>query len=645
MTEAQGTTREAASGVVMARPASAAPDLSKLAHWSRRHAVTLAALILILASLAWKAQLLTGLYFVRDDFHDLDLAIEHPLTWSYLTYIWDGHLIIGLRLIAWLMVRTSLYNWGLACTVTMTFTAAASLACYRALRTLFGDNPRILLLLAFYLLSPLTVATFGWWSSAMESVPLQLAIFMAVASHVLYVRTGRTRHLVAAALWMTFGLIFFEKALALPLLLFAITAAFLVERRSLAQGALTALRRFRWAWVTYLGIMLCYSAILAAALSTSISRPQAPPSAGSVLALVADLLRNSFFPGAFGGPWEWYPDNSYAIGAPPPFMAWLSVLLGVAIIVVSVLKRRSAWRAWATVAGWILVADLLPLFVGRIGSISTGLLGLDIRYVADAAPVLTICLGLAFWRLQGSRGPEFAGAATPDAAKKLPEPLRMAVVGVAAIFVLGSVVSVHELGTTVSGASTRSYIANASEAVRSAPRGTKVVDWPAPDTVVPSVFGHYSYTSAVIGDLAIGKLHWISVPTGTIDNLYRFGSNGELYPVWVGPTASLHRSNARGCWPVRNGQILVPFYKQTSIFTWILRIGYLKSPGPAAVTVTYGTSTKTLTLLPGLHTAFLPEQGAHITSITVGGPGVAGLCVGDVEAGQIEASPFSKPIP
>src|SRR5260370_36509040 len=76
----------------------------------------------------------------------------------------------------------------------------------------------------------------------MESVPLQLAIFMALTSHVYYVRTGRTRHLVWAGVWVAFGLLFFEKALVLPLLLVAITAGFLVAPPSPLGGARNAPR-------------------------------------------------------------------------------------------------------------------------------------------------------------------------------------------------------------------------------------------------------------------------------------------------------------------------------------------------------------------------------------------------------------------
>ncbi len=626
----------------MRRTAAPVPEVERLARWGRKRAVLLVALLMIAAQIVWKAQLLHGLYFVRDDFHDLDLAIEHPLNWSYLTYIWDGHLIIGLRLVAWLLVRTSLYNWGLASAVTLAFTAAASLACYRTLRTLFGDGPRILIPLAFYLLTPLTIATFAWWSSAMESVPLQLAIFMALTSHVLYARTGRTKHLVWAGFWIAFGLIFFEKALVLPLLLFGITAGFLITRGSLLDGARKALRQFWRAWAVYLALMICYTVVLAIALRSSIAQPQAPPQAGGVGLLIGDLLKDSFLPGAFGGPWQWYPVSSFVLAGAPPFLEWLSVAATAIVVLASVVVRRAAWLAWAVLAGWVFVADLIPLFVGRVATMLPALLGLDIRYVADAAPVAAICLGLALWPVIG----------VPSTARLRPrqalpaQQLRLAAAALVGVFTLGSIWSVQQLGNTLSGATARSYIANASEAVSLAPQGTTVFDWPAPDSIVPADFGRYSHTEAVAGDLDIGKLRWLTKLRGTIDNLTWFGPDGKLYPVFAGPTSSVARPPGHPCWPERNGQIVIKFGAPTTIYTWILRFGYLLGPSTSAViSVSYGDTVKQLTVQPGLHAAYLPERGGNVTGITISGLGPTPMCVGDVEAGSIISSPFSKPIP
>lgn len=624
-------------------PRAAPPaEVEHLAQWARTRVVIVVALLMILAQLIWKAYLLHGLFFVQNDFQNLDLAIEHRLNWSYLTYISGGHLLIGLRLVAWLVVRTSLYNWGLASAVTVVFTAAASLACYRALRTVFGDNPRILIPLVFYLLTPLTIATFAWWSSAMESIPLQLAIFMALTSHVLYLRTARIKHLAAAGFWVAFGLIFSEKALVLPLLLFVLTAGFMVTRRHLLRGVRVALRHCWRVWLVYLVLMAGYAVVLAIALLSSGAQPQAPRSAGAFWTLIGDLLKGSFLPGAFGGPWQWFPVNSFVLNAARPSLEWLSVAAVVIVIAVSLLVHRKAWLAWATLAGWILVADVLPLAFGQAGTTSPAVLGVDLRYVADAAPVAAICVGLAFWPVAGvSSAPE----PRLRQAKRVQD-LRLAAAGLVAVFMFGSIWSVRELGSTLSGAAARSYIANAAEAVSLTSNGTNVYDYPVADSIVPPIFGRYSRASAVIGDLDIGKLHWLTKLNGTIDNLTWFGPDGKLDQVSVGPTPSVVRPKAKPCWPKRNGQVVVKFAAATSAYTSVLRFGYLLGPpNSAVISVRYGSSVKYLTVKPGLHSAFLPERGANVKQITIRGLGATTMCVGDAQAGYIMSNPLSTPIP
>ena len=255
-------------------------DLRSAAGWLRKHGVGLGAIVMIVLELLWKAQFLSTLYFRQDDFHDLELAVEHSFNWSYLTFIGSGHLIIGLRAIAWGMVRVSTpYNWGVASAVSLAFVAAASYAAYRLLRNLFGPRPMILVLLAIYLLSPLTVPDLGIWSSAMESVPLQLAILMALNAHVSYIRTGRWWHLAFAVFWVAFGLAFFEKGLVVPILLFAVTAAFLTDRRTLLAGILRSLVKYWLAWAIYLVLDIGYAILLAISLRTSAAHPQSPASA------------------------------------------------------------------------------------------------------------------------------------------------------------------------------------------------------------------------------------------------------------------------------------------------------------------------------------------------------------------------------
>ena len=627
-------------------------DLRSAVSWARNHRVLVAAIVLIVAQVAWKGQLLSHLYFRQDDFHDLDLAVDHPFNWSYLSFIGSGHLIIGLRIIAWPLVRVAStpYNWALASTVSLAFVAAASVAALRLLRDLFGERPAILIPLIVYLLTPLTIPDLGIWSSAMESVPLQLATFMALSAHLRYVRTGRTPHLAAAACWIVFGMIFFEKGIVLPLLLFAITAGFLTERRSLLAGSLRSLRGFWKAWVLYAVLVIGYLAILMVALRTSASQPKVPLSSAGVLTFVWELVRDTFLPGAIGGPWQWFPvpGGSFSFAAPPPSLVALSVIVGVVVVAVSIWLRAYAWRAWLIVAGWVVAADMLPVVIGRLNTFNPSVLGLETRYVADATPVLAVCIGLAF--LPIAAGSELPSRPARGRRRMVldAQTLRSAVAAFVAVFIFGSIWSVQAYENVTNGSEAADYIANATLALKDAPAGTPVVDRPMPQNIVEGTFEAYAYTSKVVGYMQrgklAGKLDWIGRPNGTVDGLQVFGTDGRLHQAQVFGT-KITAAPARACFPKRRGKIAVTFTYPSPAFSGAVRIGYFwYSPEPATVYVRYGTAVLPLDVRPGLHAGYLPVRG-KADGLVIEGLNGFRMCVGDVEAGNLGPSPFGPAIP
>jgi hypothetical protein len=618
-------------------------DLRPAFRWfQRRRPVRLIAIVLIAAQVAWRAQFLAHMFFYRQDFFNLDFAIRSPFSWHYLTYVGTGHLMIGQRAIIWVLVRISLYNWTLASAVSLAIVAAAGLAAFAVLRTLFGERPAILIPLAVYLLTPLGVADVGWWTVALESVPLQLAMFMALNSHIHYVRTARRRHLAAAAGWVVVGLLAFEKGLVVPVLLFAVTSAFLVGAGSWLSGMRQALVRFWRAWLIYAAALIGYAIVLATSLGTSTTQPLVP-TATAVLTFSWGLLRDSLLPGAIGGPWRWWllPGHWYALADPPTMLIWLAFIAAAVVVVASILRRRISWRAWAILAAWVVLADMLPVIIGRLNWYPV-LLAMDTHYVADAMPALAICIGLATLAVAG--GPEAPASRAPapgNALVAIPTRPRLAsaeqawrvVTGcVFVVFVVGSIWSTSVYQSRTTGQPAASYIAKAVLATESAPRGTLVLDGGVPDEIKDSTYG----TRAVIGVIRPGKLTWIEHPTGTVDGLRIFGLDGRLDRVWVYGTSTGSPKPPHACWPERHGQILLRFWRSSPNLTTSLRIGYIWGPrAPGVVIVVYGTMAQELTVRHGLHTAYLSVTGPA-TSVIVTGLGDSGMCVGDAEAGTLQ---------
>ena len=615
-------------------------DVQAVMNWLRQHQILLTGLIMIAAQLAWKAQLLTQLYFTQDDFYNLDLAIQSPLNWHYLTFVGIGHLMIGPRVIIWVLARISLYNWGLAASVVFVLLACSSFAALRLLRTLFGDRPMILVALAVYLLTPLTVPDLGWWSAAMESVPLQLAIFMALNAHVWYVRSGRARHLVAAVAWVGFGLAFFEKALVLPVVLFAITAAFFAGRSSWLEGARLVLARYWRAWLAYAVLAAGYAVLLLVSLGTSASQPQLPSSPGAALTFAWAMVKDSLLPGAIGGPWQWLPNfgGLPSLAAPPAGLTWLALIIAILVVGASIWRRKIAWRAWAILAVWVAAADMLPVILGRLNGWDPMLHALETHYLADAVPILIVCMALAITPL--TKQADESGVVSqrrPEVAA--PQAWRAVAIALFGVFVFGSIWSVQAYENVTTGIVANFFVSNAEQAIMLAPPGTQVVDWPVPAGIMSPLFGRSANASMVIGDLARGKLkgklRWVTHPAGTIDGLQMFGTDGKLYLAKVFGEVSEPRSAKQGCWPDRHGRIVVRFAAPTSIDSWELRIGYIwGSAAPGFMTVQYGNTVQALGVTHGLHSAYLPISGS-VSSIVIAGLSSPEMCIGDVEAGAL----------
>ena len=308
------------------------------AAWLVSKRVTLIALLLIAAQIGLNSFVLNRGFFQQDDFTIGGLAAQ-PFSLHMLFHNYYGQLMPGVFALAWIPVHAGGYDWGLWACSLVALQALTGLALLRALRTLCGNRMLLLIPLGLFLFTPIAMADLTWWSVGAQSVPIQLALVMAFDQHVRYIRSGRIRNAVAAALWVLFGLAFFEKAVAIPLLLFAFTSAFLVPG-SWPQAMLVTLRRHWIAWALYGAIIVAEIVVYAVTLPTSGTRVRVPLTSSAVL-FAWHLILDTFVPGAFGGPWHWTPTGGpkswslYAFATPPAVLVVLSWALAALVIITS----------------------------------------------------------------------------------------------------------------------------------------------------------------------------------------------------------------------------------------------------------------------------------------------------------------------
>jgi hypothetical protein len=582
---------------------------------------------LIAVQLGWKAFLLSHFYFRQDDFQLMDHALSSAFNFRYLFTIGPQQLAPVGRAVTWVMVRVSLYNWTLASNGTIVLLAAASLAMLRLLVILFGRRAAILIPLIIFLFTPLTLPGLSFWTTTLLWLPLQLTMILAISSHIRYVRSGSVAHAVAAATWLGIGMLFDELGVLVPVLAFALTSAYFTPGRCWQAGG-QVLRKYRRAWVIYGAVAVAYLVVFLIRLPTSVQQPTSPPNFSSVLRLASTMVRVGFVPAAMGGPWHWsVPGGDYGYAVETPVLTQVSWVVAVLVVAASLRYRRHALRAWAILAGWILLADLFPVMISRLTELRATLLGADLHYVADSAPILAICVGLAFWPAIGEEQPY--RVARPASFR-----LAIATLTLVGSFLLGSFWSGAAYINQTSSKVTRSYIAHVRLALDRAPAGTVIVTGAIPAKVMYAGFlGGAAETSRVLGPLApeASRIRFTTAPAGVIRNLMIFNNLGMLRPALDVGVTSVSRAGRTGCWPLLSQPTRIPLNAGLFSYGWIVQLRY---SGPATtMQLRLGTGVTEARLPNGKLDLYVPVVGkgsavlvrrlrpgppACISSLTVG---------------------------
>jgi hypothetical protein len=410
----------------------------------------------------------------------------------------------------------------------------------------------------------------------------------------------------------------------------------------------------RWwrVWAGYVLLLAVYVVILVTSGLSTMGTTLVPPSADQIRTFVWHLLSQNAGPGMLGGPWQWLPNGNtgIAFAAPPTLLMWLSLVVLGGLIVAMVATRRKSWRAWALLAGWLVLADILPVVVGRlVPQFSAALLGTETRYTSDSAVILAIAACLAWLPVLTTEGRDTAAPAEDRTDQAPARPRRyfgrrwqIAAIDLTALFLVGTIWSVQQLvdvsGGPTSGAAGRAYLANARQALTQTPAGTVIVNSLLPDNIMSSVFfAHYSDTQTVLGPLS-GRgrqVTWQRAPAGYYSELKIFGTDGRLYPVLVAGT-STKPLPLGGCSPYKKGPLVLSFPAATPPGTAYLEIGYLAGVASAGQTVTvrYGSMSRPMVLHAGLSVDFMPISGSAGT-VTIEDP-LPGLCVSNALAGVLQ---------
>ncbi|GAA3150714.1 hypothetical protein GCM10010466_47270 [Planomonospora alba] len=515
-----------------------------------RDPVTLGAAVLIAASLALRVLILRDSYFVEDDLIFVGNAYENDLTLDFVTRVHKGHFMPGALALTWVLSRIAAYDWLLVASVTFAAQALLAVLQFRLLRLLFGGRPAILVPLAVLLFCPLTIPAFAWWAAALNAVPLQLALVLALTAQVRSARGEGDRHGRRALAWSVLGMAFSTKGVFVPFLAFAVTTAFCGDRRTgWVRSMLRELGRHRWLWAAHAAVLAAYTAVYLARRGTAPGEGAAVPKPGIAAELTGLLLGRTFPSGAVGGPIGWNPTPAGGLAAPSDLTVAAAWLVLAALVAATLLYRRRAVRAWLILAAYLVCADVIPTLIAR-GSY-TGLVGLETRYVADAAVVLGVCLGLALLPLRDEQG-----------AYRRPLPDR-AVLSMTAGLTVGaylvtSTVSIEAYRGTLTGDRVRAYLDTAAAELAAAPAGVVIYPTPLPEDIVLPFNGDRRLTSHLLIPLARPELRARMAHPEPSHEARVFDENGRLAKMTIDAVFFQAAPEGERCIPVVDGEVPLP---------------------------------------------------------------------------------------
>ena len=464
-------------------------------------------------------------FFFADDWLNLVQARENGLSWEYLQMGYFGHFAPVHRLLDWVWSVKLPLNWDAYLALMVALHATAVAATYVLLRALRCGVVLAAIATAMFASSVVWVRIIQWPASS-EHVAWGLsATAVSLAASMLWFRRRSPWLLALAPAAMAAGLLAYEKPVLV--LLYVVLLRYLVLAPSLRPGALLAQARSDWPLLAaLLGVVAVYAVFVRAGeYGTVAPRPG--------VGLMLEFLGENWLRGT----------GSLVIGqgqVDPRDPVPVALVIGAQIvlaatIIVSVVRRRGAWRAWAfLLVSWLVNVGLIGL--SRVVTFGTDV-GLDPRYNAEMALLLPVAIALAF------RAPTAAdGGAAPapaPAARRRPTVAPALTIAVAAVLLTASCANAYDrVERSWAGARSQAWV-NRVRATAPALRGpdgrVSLIDMKAPYDVIAAGFPAYDRLSdvlpLVLGDRAYydggGERPALIDPDGSV-------RAARLTPLWTG---------------------------------------------------------------------------------------------------------------
>lgn len=582
---------------------------------SALHPPTLAALLLMGVNAAVRLSVVLPSYFWQDDFAHLATARDLGLSPELLVRDYNDHLEPFPNFVYWWLSQFTGRSFLVPGLLISLLHVIAALLFWRLLVAIVGNRPIVLVPLVGYMFTPLSLVTTTWLASALEALPLQIALFSGFLGAIRYAETRRPLWLVLSCLALVGGLLSWEKAVViLPatvgvMLLVVWSGLPWHERR-------VRLERMWPLWLAQAVIVASYLVLYFSVVDGSerVEVDSAPYFESAVTVLAQVLV-----PGLLGGPWH----VSGAENTLYPESPWVLVTLcGLAILTLVVVSTRvsgaRALEPWALAAAYVVGAVLLMLW-GRANYLD--LVNRDPRYLADAVPVVLLCALVAFQSPLATATPTEGDGGV--AALQRPRVAYLVSMGLFASSMLTTVM----LTPKVQHDYPREFVDGMVAQFELTP-GLTVVDTDAPPGV-----------TWLTQDNLLRALGYVAPFDQSSTDMRMFDSLAQPREVILEDVILDERGPEPECgWPVAQSRVRLELLPSSEARVTVLRLGYITGES-ARLFMEVDGLTEALDLEPGIGHAYFVVTGRSGPIEAWTRQTTSGVCLSDVSAGR----PWPRP--
>ena len=599
-------------------PLLAGTDESSVSWWSRsRVRWTMAAVGIVQFAIITRIVTTSG--FQQDDYLFFSSGHTNGFTVDGLTQSIFGSFIPGFNFVNTVLARTLPIHRGPAVLLTLAMYAALVFVFYRLLELLFGPRPVIVLLTAVATCSGLLGVTLVWWTPAINGLPALIADLLALDGLIRHALTGRVRYLVISVVSFAVGTLFYDPSMEVLVPLVLVVLLYRCDTWD-RHSVWNAFRSRAWLWVGYL-------VPIVASFGWRLLNPgrYKEPPIGTIRQIAGFMV---------GGLTKGLTSEALGLNylkQGTGFWSWGIIVIGqsllVAVVVITIVRRHQAWRAWALFFLSFLAADL----VAAIGRASSEFYAqFNSLYWCYFLFLFVVAFGLALLPspLTASLRPdeptdELTDELTEESTDEptdeafAPRRPRRALVGGVSVLVTAVLcaLGIHYIWTTPQhalGSENRVYtqrMNNAWSAVSRANGDSFVWDTDVPGFVVDPVFSPFNKVAPTLG-MVIGGIR-IDAPAGRGYLITEAGAlvpaTGRVMASQVASSAAPGVSSSTACFGgAASRKLRVHLDHVVPRGRWFIRIHYTRSGGevvelnyPGAVYLPKGSGT-VLAHLPAL---------------------------------------------